>query len=75
MTLIARELDQKLQSVDKDTAQRLERLVREAMAMATAATADADAGHAQRVQRLFAAMDKVKAFSAADRLSREEVHR
>ena len=74
MTLIARELDQKLQSVDKDTAQRLERLVRDAMELATGAPADADAGHALRVQRLFAAMDKVEAFSAADRLSREEVH-
>lgn len=74
MNAIASELDAKLQSVDAATAQRLERLVREAMALATDARADADAGHALRVQRLFAAMDKTEAFSAADRLSREEVH-
>jgi hypothetical protein len=72
MTAIARELDAKIQSVDAATAQRLERLVREAMALATDAAADAEP--AQRAERLFAAMDKVKAFSAADRLSREEVH-
>lgn len=34
MTLIAQELDRKLQSVDKDTALRLERLVRDAMDLA-----------------------------------------
>jgi hypothetical protein len=79
MTAIAHELDAKMQAVDADTARRLEQLVRDAMelaqpALAVAGTASPASEEAGRRVRLFAAMDKVKAFSAADRLSRDEVH-
>ncbi len=74
MTAIAQELDRKLQAVDAATAQRLERLVREAMALADAASPGEETGHARRVERLFAALDGVKEFSVAGRLSRDELH-
>ncbi len=79
MTAIATELDAKMQSIDADTARRLERLVRDAMELAQPALGDVGMAsqaseEAVRRARLFAAMDKVKAFSAADRLSRDEVH-
>ena len=74
MTAIARELDAKIQSVDAVTAQRLEQLVRDALALADVPAPDAEAGRKQRVSRLFAAMDGVKEFAAAGSLSREELH-
>lgn len=73
MTAIASELDAKIQSVDAETARRLERLVRDAMELAEAVPTG-EAERESRVQRLFAAMDKVKAFSSAGRLSRDELH-
>ncbi len=74
MTAIAQELDRTLQTVNAATAQRLEHLVREALALADGAAADGEAERGQRVQRLFAAMDGVKEFAVAGRLSREELH-
>ena len=74
MTAIAQELDRTLQTVNAATAQRLERLVRDALALADVAVPDGEAERGQRVERLFAAMDGVKEFSAAGRLSREELH-
>ena len=76
MTLIAQELDRKLQSVDKDTALRLERVVRDAMDLAQVAHGD------EEFERLLGEEDAVRAqmvqagrrFSAQDRLSRDEVH-
>jgi hypothetical protein len=76
MTRIAQELDRKLQSVDKDTALRLERLVRDAMDLAQAAPCGDD------FERLLGEEDALRAqmgqagrrFSAQDRLSRDEVH-
>lgn len=76
MTLIARELDQKLQSVDKDTAQRLERLVRDAMDLAEAAPGGDD------FERLRGDEDALRVrlrqagrrFSGQGRLSRDEAH-
>ena len=74
MTAIAQELDRKLQAVNAATAQRLEQMVREAMALADATSADADRDRGSRVERLLAALDGVKAFSVAGRLTREELH-
>ncbi len=74
MTAIAQELDRTLQTVNAATAQRLEKLVREALALADGAAADWEAERGQRVAGLFAAMDRVKAFESAGRLSREELH-
>ncbi|HYR59599.1 MAG TPA: hypothetical protein VEO95_13255 [Chthoniobacteraceae bacterium] len=74
MTLIAQELERKLQSVDKDTAQRLERLVRDAMDLAKAAPADEGVEHGRKLAGLFSALDAVRHFSAAGRLGREELH-
>jgi len=74
MTAIARELDAKIQSVDAVTAQRLERLVRDAMDLADVPSATGEAEGVKRVRRLFAAMDGVKEFGAAGRLSRDEIH-
>ena len=74
MTAIAQELDRTLQTANAATAQRLERLVRDALALADVAVPDGEAERGQRVERLFAAMDGVKEFSAAGRLSREELH-
>ena len=74
MSTIARELDAKIQSVDAETALRLERLVRDAMALADVPIPNGDAEREQRVKRLFAAMDSVKEFGAAGSLSREEMH-
>jgi len=74
MTAIAQELDRKLQAVDAATAQRLERLVREALALADSASPSEEAGHAYRVERLFAALDGVREFSVAGRLRRDELH-
>ncbi len=74
MTAIAQELDRKLQAMNAATAQKLERLVREAMDLADSASKEADAEDGNRVQRLFAAMDGVKEFSVAGRLTREELH-
>jgi len=74
MTAIAQELDAKIQSVDAVTARRLEQLVRDALALDDVAVPDGEAERGQRVERLFAAMDGVKEFSAAGRLSREELH-
>ena len=74
MSAIAQELDQKLQAVDAATAERLERLVRDALALADAASADRVAEDGRRVERLFAALDSVKDFSVAGRLSRDELH-
>ncbi len=74
MTAIARELDAKIQSVDAVTALRLEQLVRDALALAEVPARDAKMEHEQRVGRVFAAMDAVKEFGAAGRLSREELH-
>ena len=76
MTLIAEELDQKLQSVDKDTALRLERLVRDAMDLAKPTSGADD------FERLRGDEDMLRArlgqagrrFSARDRLSRDENH-
>lgn len=76
MTLIAQELDRKLQSVDKDTALRLERLVRDAMELAQASPGGDD------FARLLGEEDALRArlgqagrrFSAQGRLSRDEVH-
>ena len=76
MTAIAQELDRKLQSVDKDTAQRLERLVRDAMDLAQAAPGGDD------FERLLGEEDALRArvgqagrrFSAQGRLSRDEAH-
>ena len=56
------------------TARRLEQLVREALALADGVAADGGAEHGQRVRKLFAAMDGVKEFAVAGRLSREELH-
>ena len=72
MTAIALELDAKIQSLDAVTTQRLEQLVRDALADVPAAGVDAE--REQRVKRLFATMDCVKEFAAAGRLSREELH-
>ena len=75
MSTLALELDAKMQSVDAETALRLERLVREAIALADAAAVhDGNAVHEERVKGVFAAMDAVKEFGAAGRLSREEIH-
>ena len=75
MSTLALELDAKMQSVDAETALRLERLVREALALADAATVHGSgAAHEERVKGLFAAMDAVKGFGAAGRLSREGIH-
>jgi hypothetical protein len=75
MSTLALELDAKMQSVDAETAMRLERLVREAIALADAAAVHGgDASHEERVKGVFAAMDAVKEFGAAGRLSREEIH-
>ncbi len=74
MSTLANELDAKLQSVDASTAQRLERLVRDAMALADATNPGAEAEHLERVTRLFAALDAVKSFGSAGRLRREETH-
>jgi DNA repair ATPase RecN len=76
MTLIARELDQKLQSVDRETAHRLERLVRDAMDLAKATPA---AGEFERLAAEESALRERLAragrqFSAQARLSRDEVH-
>lgn len=76
MTLIAQELDRKLQSVDKDTAQRLERLVRDAMDLAQASPGGDD------FKRLLGEEEALRArlgqegrrFSAQGRLSRDEIH-
>ena len=75
MSTLALELDAKMQSVDAETALRLERLVREAIALADAAAVHGGgAAHEERVKGLFAAMDAVKEFGAAGRLNREEIH-
>jgi len=75
MSTLALELDAKMQSVDAGTALRLERLVREAMALADAAAVhSAETTHEERAKGLFAAMDAVKEFGATGRLSREEIH-
>ena len=74
MTAIAQELDRKLHAVNAVTAQRLEQMVREAMALADAASDDADMDRGSRVERLLAALDGVKEFSVAGRLTREELH-
>ena len=74
MTAIAQELDRKLHAVNAVTAQRLEQMVREAMALADAVSADTDLDRGSRVERLLAALDGVKEFSAAGRLTREELH-
>ena len=76
MTLIAQELDRKLQSVDSDTAQRLERLVRDAMDLANAAPAgDEFERMAGEEAALHARLGQAgRQFSAHDRLSRDEVH-
>jgi hypothetical protein len=76
MTLIAQELDRKLQSVDKDTALRLERLVRDAMELAQAAPGG------NEFERLLGEEEALRArlgragrrFSAQGRLSRDEAH-
>lgn len=76
MTLIAQELDRKLQTVDKDTAQRLERLVRDAMELAQAAPGGDDFERLRGEEN--ALRERLgqagRRFSAQDRLSREEVH-
>lgn len=74
MTAIAHELEQKLQAVDAATAQRLERLVRDALELADGANGESEADHRRRVTRLFSALDAVKDFSVAGRLSRDELH-
>jgi hypothetical protein len=74
MTAIAQELDLKLQAVDGATAHRLERLVREALAFVDAAAPEGNVNGGSRVERLFAAMDGVKEFSAAGKLTRDELH-
>jgi len=76
MALIAQELDQKLQSVDRDTALRLERLVCDAMDLAQAAPGGDD------FERLLGEEVALRArlgqagrrFSAQGRLSRDEIH-
>ena len=57
-----------------DTAQRLERLVRDAMDLAQAAPADQGVERGRQLAGLFSALDAVRQFSAAGRLSREELH-
>jgi hypothetical protein len=74
MSAIAQELEQKLQAVDAATAQRLEQLVRDALALADVVGGESDMGHRQRVERLFSALDAVKEFAVAGRLSRDELH-
>ena len=74
MTAIAQELEQKLQAVDAATAQRLERLVRDALELADGANGESEADRRRRVERLFSALDAVKDFSIAGRLSRDELH-
>jgi len=49
MTAIAQEIDRKLQTVKGPTAERLERLVREALALADVATTDEEAERGRRV--------------------------
>lgn len=72
MTSIAQELDHVLQVAKPATAQRQERLVRDALALVDGVDEEAERG--ERVERLFAAMDGVREFGVAGRLSREEVH-
>ena len=74
MTAIAQELDRKLHAVNAVTAQRLEQMVREAMALADATSADADMDRGSRVERLLGALDGVKKFSVAGQLTRVELH-
>jgi len=76
MTAIARELDAKIQSVDAVTAQRLERLVRDAMDLAGAAPAasDFERAAADEVALRARLAQEGRQFSAQDRLSRDEVH-
>ena len=63
-----------MHAVNAVTAQRLEQMVREAMALADVTSPDADMDRGSRVERLLAAMDGVKEFSVAGRLTREELH-
>ena len=75
MTAIAQELDRTLQTVNAATAQRLEQLVREALALAEAAPGGDDfarevAAEAALRERL---AEAGRQFSAKDRLSREEL--
>lgn len=76
MTAIARELDEKIQSVNAVTARRLEQLVRDALALADAAPGDDD--FAQEVAAETALRGRLaqagRQFSAKDRLSRDELH-
>ena len=77
MTAIARELDAKIQSVDAVTAQRLEQLVRDALALADAPvpTGDDFARAVCEEASLRARLSQDgRQFSARDRLSRDEVH-
>lgn len=76
MTAIASELDAKIQSVDAETARRLERLVRDAMDLAQSVPAS---GRFEQLAteeetlrtRLIAAG---RQFSGGNRLSRAEIH-
>ena len=72
MTSIARELDHVLQVANPATAQRMERLVRDAVALVVGVDEATERGG--RAERLFAAMDGVKEFGVAGRLRRDEVH-
>lgn len=76
MTAIASELDAKIQSVDAETARRLERLVRDAMELADSSPASGSfeqlaAEEAALRTRLGASG---REFSAKDRLSRDDAH-
>jgi len=76
MTAIAQELDAKIQSVDAVTARRLEQLVRDALALAEAASGGDD--FAREVAAETALRGRLsqagRQFSAEDRLSRDAVH-
>jgi hypothetical protein len=76
MTAIASELDAKIQSVDAETARRLERLVRDAMELAQGAPGAASfeqlAGEEAALRARLSGAGR--RFSAQDRLSRDEVH-
>jgi hypothetical protein len=76
MTVIASELDAKLQSVDSETARRLVRLVRDAMELAqTASTADRfDQLAGEEAELRMRLIQAGRRFSARERLSRDAAH-
>jgi hypothetical protein len=71
MSSIAEQLDQRLQAVDPVTAERLERLVRDALDLVAS---PGEAGSTSSLAQLFAAMDDVKDFAVVGRLTRDETH-